>query len=500
MPDKPDILYLMCDQFRFDCIAALSESIIRTPGIDRLVKRGISFTNAYSTCPVCIPARYTIRTGREPFHTGCYSNERPVPMDGLADGMEQRCGPYLARTMQGRGYRTFGIGKFHTDPDWLENTGFDVMLHTEEGWSTREDRLQDAYAGFITREHPEFSHIEQLHGERTDMYYMPQTSPFPKELKVEAFAADRAIELMDTADDRPWFGFVSFVGPHPPFSPPIPYNRMYNPDCMPDPVVGDALTDLMDEQLTWMNRIIWADEINDFLARGAKARYYGMISYIDDCIGRILDKVEGMQDPGNVLICFFSDHGDHLGDHRSWQKESYFEQSAHIPFLLSWPKRIVGDIRIESLTCLTDLFAVATAASGDCEPRDGLDILGMLEGAVQPRTFLFACYGRPGTFMFKFMVRSGDYKYIFMSNGNRRQLFNLRSDPAELKNLADAEPDKVDELHGIAKLHADRRGLHQAFDGEDFRIFPYTARPLFRINQMAGDLGVKDFTVSRQRK
>jgi arylsulfatase len=497
MPDRPDILYLMCDQLRFDCIAALSESTIRTPNIDRLVKRGISFTNAYSTCPVCVPARYTVRTGREPFTTGCYSNEPPVSMDGLAEGMEQRCGPYLARTMQSRGYRTFGVGKFHTVPDWLENTGFDAMLHTEELWDTREDRLKDAYAGFIAREHPEFSHIEQLHGERTDMYYMPQTSPFPKELKVEAFAADRTIELMDAGDGRPWFGFVSFVGPHPPFSPPVPYNRMYNPDFMKNPVVGDPQTDHMDEQLPWMNHLIWADEINDFLTRGAKARYYGMISYIDECIGCILDKVESLEDPDNVLICFFSDHGDHLGDHRSWQKESYFEQSAHIPFLLSWPRRFDGDIRNDALVCLTDLFAIATAASGDCEPRDGTDVLGMLEGTVDPRAFLFACYGRPGTPLFKFMVRSGDYKYIFLSNGDRRQLFDLRSDPSELNNLADAEPERVSGLHETARIHAHRQGLLQAFDGKDFRVFPYTARPLFRINQMAGDLGISDFAISR---
>jgi arylsulfatase len=493
---RPNILYIMCDQFRYDCITALSNNKIRTPNIDRLVKRGISFTNAYSTCPVCVPARNTIRTGREPFNTGCYLNEMPVPLDGLADNMEERCGDYLAHTLQNRGYRTFGVGKFHTVPDWLENTGFDVMMHTEELWGSTDARQHDDYAGFIMREHPEYSHVEQLHGERTDMYYMPQTSPFPKELKVEAFVADKVIELMDQKDNRPWFGFVSFVGPHPPFTPPIPYNRMYNPDSMTNPIVGEPETDLMDEQLVWMNRLIWADEINDFLARGAKSRYYGQISFIDECIGRILDKVESMDDPDNVLICFFSDHGDHLGDHRSWQKESYFEQAAHIPFLLSLPKCYQGNTRCESLVCLTDLFAIATAVSGDCETRDGNDIIGMLDGIVLPRGFLFACYGRPGTPLFKFMVRCGDYKYIFMSNGNRRQLFNLKNDPNELKNLADIEVGKLYELHETARGYAHRQGLYQAFDGDDFKIYPYTQRPFERINQMSYDLGVTDFTVN----
>lgn len=492
---RPNILYIMCDQFRYDCIAALSNNKIRTPNLDRLVKRGVAFTNAYSSCPVCIPARYNIRTGREPFHTGCYLNETPTPLDGLATDMEERCGKYLARTLQDRGYRTFGVGKFHTAPDWLENTGFDVMLHVEELWCTREERRQDAYANFIMSQHPEYSHIEQLHGERTEMYYIPQTSPFPKELKSEAFVADRAVELMGVEDQRPWFGFVSFIGPHPPFAPPIPYNRMYDPDGMQNPVVGTPENDLMDEQLLFMNHLIWADEINDFLARGAKSRYYGLISYIDDCIGKILDRVEVMSDPDNVLIAFFSDHGDLLGDHRSWQKESYFEQAAHIPFLLSWPKRLKKDMRDDHLVCLTDLFAVATAASGACETRDGQDILGILDGVVPPRDFLFACYGRPGTPLFKFMVRRGDYKYIFMSNGGRRQLFNLKNDPNELENLAETETETLRELHGIALGYARRPGLYPAFEAEDFKIFPYVERPMERINQMAFDLGVTDFAV-----
>ena len=83
-----------------------------------------------------------------------------------------------------------------------------------------------------------------------------------------------------------------------------------------------------------MNYLIWADELNDFAARNVKSRYYGEITYIDTCIGRILDAVEAREDSENTLICFSSDHGDHLGDHHAWQKESYFEQSCHIPFLL----------------------------------------------------------------------------------------------------------------------------------------------------------------------
>ena len=254
---KPDLLFLMCDQFRFDCIHALGNAGIDTPNLDRLAARGLTFTNAYSTCPVCVPARYTARTGREPFHTGCYENEAPRAMDGQPEGMRERCGPYLAEAMRERGYETFGIGKFHTMPQFDEDLGYDLQMNTEELWSTKEERGKDAFARFLAERHPEYSHLEQLHGERTNMYYMPQLSPLPAELTVESFVAGEAVKQIEKDREKPYFGFVSFVGPHPPCAPPIPYNRYYNPDHMPLPYETDSSIDHMDEQIPWMNHLIW---------------------------------------------------------------------------------------------------------------------------------------------------------------------------------------------------------------------------------------------------
>src|SRR5436305_13956844 len=105
----------MTDQQRFDTIAALGNLHIYTPNLDRLVRRGISFSNAYATCPICIPARYTIRTGCEPVTTRAFSNAKPKPAAGQAAEMEARCGPYLARTMWPLGYPTFAMVQFHTN-------------------------------------------------------------------------------------------------------------------------------------------------------------------------------------------------------------------------------------------------------------------------------------------------------------------------------------------------------------------------------------------------
>jgi choline-sulfatase len=490
--NKPNVLFLMTDQQRFDTIAALGNSHIYTPNLDRLVKRGLTFSNAYSQCPVCVPARYTIRTGCEPPTTRVFFNGYSKPVEGQVATMTGRCGPYLAQTMQSLGYRTFGIGKFHTSPVH-EDLGYQVHLHSEEMYGTPQNRQNDAFASWIAAQHPEYDFIEALMGERTEMYYMPQMSPMPAAVTVEGWAAARAIEQIHADRTQPYFGFVSFIGPHPPFAPPIPFNRMYDPDRMPNPVRGKRETDHMDEQIPFMNYGVWAEDINDPHARVLKARYYGEVSYIDHCIGRILDAVEARPDAENTLICFFADHGDHLGDHSAWQKESFFEASCHIPFLVSWPARLKGGARRDDLVCLTDLFGIATRAAGKAQLREGIDILGSEEAGAEPRQSLFGYYGLPGAIQFKIMVRHREWKYIFMANGGREQLFNLREDPNELVNLAEAGGEIARQLRGQAAARCDRNELRAALASGGLREFPFQPRSLKRIYQFDRSRGVTGF-------
>jgi choline-sulfatase len=489
---RPNVLFLMTDQFRFDAIRALGNADIYTPNIDRLVSRGVTFTNAYSQCPVCVPARYMIRTGCEPPTTRVFQNGPARPLPGQDTSMTGRCGPYLADTMRRLGYRTFGVGKFHTSP-WDENLGYDVHLHSEELYATPDQRARDSFASWIRTERPAYNFIEGLMGERTEMYYMPQMSPMPADATVEGWAAERAIEQIGRSGSQPYFGFVSFVGPHPPFAPPIPFNRLYDPDRLPNPIRGELEVDHMDEQIPWMNHAIWAEDINDSHNRVLKARYYGEITYIDDCIGRILKALDARGDADNTLICFFSDHGEHLGDHHAWQKESYFEASAHVPFLVSWPGRIPAGERRDALVALTDLFGIATSAAGKPDFRQGTDAFGLIAGKQNPREYLFGYYGEPGTRLFKIMVRHADWKYIFFSNGGREQLFNLREDPHELRNRASSDRDVALALRNRAIQECHKPEALQALDGSDLKAWPFEARPLSRIYQFDQSRGVTGF-------
>jgi arylsulfatase len=492
MASKPNVLFVMTDQQRFDTIAALGNAITYTPNMDRLVRRGVAFTNAYSTCPVCVPARYTIRTGREPLATGIFSNGCTNPPAAWPATIEERCGAFLARRMGSLGYRTFKVGKSHTEP-WDQDLGFDVHLHSEELYEDARQRAGDAFARFIHDQHPEYDWIDMLQGERTDMYYAPQMSPLPPELTVESWAADRTVEQLLADDGRPFFGFVSFIGPHPPCAPPQPYRRMYDPDKMPNPIRGDLAVDHADDNIPWANHAVWAEDISDGWARMIKARYYGELSYIDGCVGRILDAVERRADAADTVICFFADHGDMLGDHHGWQKDSFFEASCRVPFLVSWPARLPAGARSSELACLTDLFGVATTAAGAPELRDGVDLLGMLEGRASPRETLFGTFGRPGTRQFKIMARSGEWKYVFIANGGREQLFNTERDPQEHQELSGREPAKLAGLRAAAERRLRTPIGEPALDGGKLRRFEFEKRPRRRILQFDLARGVTGF-------
>jgi arylsulfatase A-like enzyme len=490
--NRPDILFIMTDQQRFDTIAALGNSHIYTPNLDRLVRRGISFSNAYATCPICIPARYTIRTGCEPITTRFFSNAKPKPASDQPAEMEACCGSYLARTMSRLGYRTFGIGKFHTYP-WNEDLGYETLWRSEEIYHPPA-REGDDYGSWLTREHPAFDFLEQPFGERTEMYYLPQRSPLPAELGAEWWAAGCAVhEIGRSNDPRPFFGFVSFVGPHPPLAPPIPFNRMYNPDRLPEPVLGNIEEDHLDEEIHFMRYAVWADAINPALARIVKARYYGEISYLDHCVGRILDAIEARSKSDNVLICFFSDHGDLLGDHHGWQKQNFFEATCRVPLLLSWPAMLPNGTVRNELISLADLFGIATEAAGECDVREGVNVLKMLRGECARREYLIGMVDPPGSHDFKLMVVTEEWKYIFMANGGREQLFNLRRDPNELSNCVELASKMRNELRGFGVEACRGPGAADALEGDKLRIFPFRQRPRTRIYQFDRSRGVVGF-------
>ena len=249
----------------------------------------------------------------------------------------------------------------------------------------------------------------------------------------------------------------------------------------------------MDEELPFMRHAIWAEAINPALTKIVKARYYGEITYLDYCLGRILDAIEARPDSENVFICFFSDHGDLLGDHHGWQKQNFFEAACRVPLLLSWPATLpAGAVRNE-LISLADLFGIATGAAGACEVREGIDVLKMLRGECAPRDHLVGLVETPGSHDFKVMVVTDQWKYIFMANGGREQLFSRKTNPNELSNCINSLSQIRDDLYALAVQACRVPGAFDALDGDKFRSFPFRQRKPTRIYQFDRSRGVSGF-------
>ena len=262
---------------------------------------------------------------------------------------------------------------------------------------------------------------------------------------------------------------------------------------MPDLVLGSIEEDHLDEEIPFMRHAIWADAINPALARIVKARYYGEITYLDHCLGRILDAIEARPKSEDVLICFFSDHGDLMGDHHGWQKQNFFAAACRVPLLLSWPAVLPKGTIQNELISLADLFGIATEAAGECEVREGTNVLKMLRGKCASREYLIGMVEPPGSHDFKLMVVTDEWKYIFMANGGREQLFDLRRDPNELSNCVAWASKIRDELHGLGVQTCRAPGAADALDGDRLRAFPFRERPRTRIYQFDRSRGVVGF-------
>ncbi|MFW5839394.1 MAG: sulfatase, partial [Planctomycetota bacterium] len=276
-------------------------------------------------------------------------------------------------------------------------------------------------------------------------------------------------------------------------APPIPFNRMYDPDDMPAPRCGDASIDHLDDFLPMMNYMTYAESVDPTRAKILKARYYGEISHIDDCLGRILDAVDAQADPSNTLICFFSDHGDHMGDHRSWQKESFFDAACRVPMLISWPHRLPAGRRSDALVTLTDLFGLATSAANERELREGIDLLAVAEGRHPGRSAVIGCYGQPGTRQFKVMVRDDQWKYIFLANGGRELLFDMDEDSCELVPRNGDRPEIISRMRMMAVAALKSPGTADALDGLQLKSLRFEKFPRRRLKQFDRSADVMDF-------
>jgi len=425
---KPNILYLMTDQHRSDCLGCAGNHVIKTPNLDSIAADGVLFSSAYTSTPSCTPARSAILTGLSPWHHG---------MLGYGRVAEQY--PFeLPQAMRDAGYYLFGIGKMHWYPQ-KKLRGYHGLLVDESGRAETPGFVSD-YRLWFRQQAPDLDPDATGIGWND---YRAKSYALPERLHPTTWTGDRAVEFIEKYDrPEPFLLKVSFARPHSPYDPPQRFVDMYGVDDMPAPCVGDwAGRNASHEEPP--NPSLWHGDLGIRQAKESRRAYYGSVTFIDEQIGRIMAalKKRGVYD--NTLILFFADHGDMLSDHHLWRKTYAYEGSAKIPMILRWPKsmdaaRLRGG-KLPPPVELRDVLPTFLDAAGATIPNqlDGKSLLELVRGRTGNwRPFIdlehSMCYSNDHWTA----LTDGRQKYIYYAYDGREQLFDLEKDPGECHDLA----------------------------------------------------------------
>jgi arylsulfatase len=445
-----NVLLIFTDQQRFDTIAAAGNPHIKTPNLDRLCREGTRFSAAYTPSPVCVPARCSMHYGQYPMRTGCFENNYDMPIDR----------PSVADALAAAGYRTHAIGKRHFTPDPSAGRGFQTLEKQEE---IVDDVANDDYLQYL--EANGCGYAVEPYGVRGEAYYVPQLSTLPPQHHPTQWTADRTVEWIksetgnlkseirnspkaQSLKPKAFFLFSSFIHPHPPFSPPTPWHKLYRGPDMPLPKMAEDNESLYLYTNRIQNRYKGRDAGRDIrLHQLIKSYYWASISFIDYQIGRIFQTLEETGQLDNTLIIFASDHGEFLGDYNCFGKRSFLDSAARVPMICRLPGTFEAGAVCDTPVSLIDVMPTALAAAevkgipsvgGVPEGRGGLSLDGedmaKIVNGTSAREAVFGHY--QGAHAGIYMAVSKEWKYIWSAADNKELLFDRIKDPAEMRNRA----------------------------------------------------------------
>lgn len=422
---RPNILLIMADQMAAPALPVYGHRVVKAPHLSALAERGVVFNRAYCNFPICAPSRYSMLTGRLPSAIDAFDNATELPA----------CLPTLAHYLCALGYSTTLCGKMHfVGPDQLH--GFEERLTTDiypadfawvPNWA---EGPTNAPTGISMRAVVEAgSCVRSLQIDFDD--------------ETEFFGIQKLYDLARTPERRPFFLTISFSHPHSPFTASREHWDRYRHEDIDLPSVPPIAVEDMDAHSRWLYYSHGRDlfTVTEEHVRNARHAYYGMISYVDDKVGRILQTLADTGLDRNTIIVFTSDHGEMLGERGMWYKQTFFEWSARVPFIMVHPDSSQGR-RVTQVVSLVDLLPTLLdlVTEGNplepVDPFDGASLVQLLHGQdVDWPDVAISEYTDMGVCAPCRMVRRGRHKYIY-THGNPAQLYDLENDPRELHNLA----------------------------------------------------------------
>ena len=438
-----NVLFLMSDQHSKGILGAEGDPLARTPNLDALASTGLRFSNAYCTNPVCVPSRASILTGLYTHNHRAWNNATPWPIDPKT----------AAHHFTRAGYVTGLIGKMHFVD--AQTHGFDYRLDFNDwfqylGPKTRiwADELGRANSGAGM---PQVDDLWSDFGDpwsglrendqRKGSVAVGGPSRLAEPDHFERFVARESIRfLKNFGGRRPFFLMASFLKPHDPFMPPERFAQLFAAARTPLPRTWNKV-DVNNVPREIRGRIEIdrpTPELKDpAMARLRRAMYYANLAFMDECAGDILRSLNELGLADNTIVVYSSDHGEMLGEHNLWAKFVFYEPSVGVPLIFRVPG-LIGQGQVSATpVSLTQLLPTLCELCGLDAPSgvDGQSLVPLLhEPSARTDTAVFAEFNL-NTPSAKSMIRRGDWKYSHYVN-DTPELYNLRDDPDELKNLA----------------------------------------------------------------
>ena len=459
---KPNLLFIMTDQQRFDAMSCAGNTIIKTPNMDRLAREGVVFTNTYVANPVCVPSRSSFLTGFSPVNNHVLANgdytSSNVPDLSTFD-----------MVLKENGYHAEYYGKWHAPLQFA--ICYDNNIKVTGGKDPNHESLVNAYQKWLLSKgvEPKSPAAGELYSKRNKRPYIPigldknydqvnlseneklklkasQVSQYgkidlPPRVSYSAYTAEETLDALDRLKDETFTLTCSFDPPHPPTVVQEPYYSMYLPESIPAPV---SITDPMvnspyQKRASQKDQVLYRDVEQ---IKNMRSIYYGMVKEVDDWIGEILDKLDDLGLAENTLVIFTSDHGEMLGDHGMHSKMIFYEGSVRVPLLMRFPKEIKKGTVVNQPVSAMDVFPTILDYLGVSIPKcDGISLKPFVLNRPADRVVISHSVGRSTP---NYMVRYKNLK-LMMGESNKNTginaLYDLDADPEEMRNLLYAPVD-----------------------------------------------------------
>ncbi|MCP4641332.1 MAG: sulfatase-like hydrolase/transferase [bacterium] len=458
MPDtRPNLVFIMTDHQRADSIGSVQAGVEVTPNLNRLAAEGTNFARTYNTCPLCAPARTALATGTYPTVNGIVWND--------FDGVNARDFKPMHQYLAEGGYDVAHVGVHHVRvrPSVQERVSFDQWVaEAEYEAHCKASGIDESEFNASSIRFTEI--LDTADGEQVPTRYSnPMTTVWPHGVEdfKDNFFARHAVDFIREDHDRPFALFVCLWAPHPPLRLPEPYASMFDPAQLDLPPNVDVPADGEPAN----RRLGAAAQLAEGLSmdewRRAWAAHLGLVNLADAAVGRILDAIDATGLADTTAVAFTADHGDHLGQHRMYQKMEMYEQAVRVPLIVRVPDGTPSTIPtpISHLDLMPTLLDLAGIESD--KPWDGVSLVDAARtGAPPPDRIVFSEFsGNWALGDIRRAAISSRFKYVY-DPIDIPELYDLEADPLETVNLAGRpEHAKVQqELHAACQSWHEARG------------------------------------------